>query len=221
MMNTETQARLKVQLLSQIEALGTQNALFPANGEAIDPLIEQLEQHNPIPCPLHPDALPQLMGHWQLIYASRGTVVTRRLTPFSLAPGTGITLERIWQTLAPDPEGTQTIAAENGADLKIPLLGDWRLRAEGKWCWQAEEGQVATVSFNAFAVQARQILGQAEWQFPELKVPVLDFLRNEAWWKTSYLDTELRVGRGRTGNLFMFRRHQPQTLTDPSSLQGK
>lgn len=42
MMNSETQARLKAQLLSQIEVLGTQNTLFPANGEAIDPLIEQL-----------------------------------------------------------------------------------------------------------------------------------------------------------------------------------
>lgn len=203
-MNGNPQIALKAQLLSQIEALGTQTALFPSPTATIDRLIEQLEQCNPIPHPLHPEVLPQLLGHWQLVYASRGTVVTRKLPPFSPPTGTGITLEQIWQTLTPGAAGTQAIAAENGADLKIPVLGNWRLRAEGKWCWQAEEGQVATVTFNAFAVQARQAFGQPQWQLPELKIPVLDFLRNQAWWRTSYLDGELRVGRGATGNLFVF-----------------
>ncbi|MFE1746297.1 PAP/fibrillin family protein [Coleofasciculus sp. H7-2] len=32
------------------------------------------------------------------------------------------------------------------------------------------------------------------------------FLRNEAEWTTSYLDEEIRVGRGATGNLFVFSR---------------
>lgn len=204
-MDGETRTSLKAQLLTQIEALGTQNALFPSETEAIDQRIEQLEQHNPVPHPLHPDALPQLLGHWQLIYASRGTVVTRRLTPFASGlAATGITIEQIWQTLT--SAGTGTIVAENGADLKVPLLGNWRLRAAGKWDWQDQEGQVAIVAFDAFAVQARQVLGQPQWQFPELKIPVLEFLRNQAWWKTSYLDADLRVGRGATGNLFVFQK---------------
>ncbi|NJK50810.1 hypothetical protein HC931_24265 [Candidatus Gracilibacteria bacterium] len=41
---------------------------------------------------------------------------------------------------------------------------------------------------------------------PELKIPVLEFLKNEAMWKTSYLDRDMRIGRGVTGNLFVFRR---------------
>lgn len=204
-MNGEPQTALKAQLLCQIEALGTQTALFPANTASIDRLIEQLEQCSPVPQPLHPEAQPQLLGYWRLIYASRGTVVTRRLTPLSSPIGTGITIEQIWQTLTSGEE-TQTIAAENGADLKIPLLGNWRLRAAGKWSWQAEAGQVATVAFDVFVVQATQAFGQPQWQLPELKIPVLEFLRNQAWWKTSYLDDDLRVGRGATGNLFVFRR---------------
>lgn len=62
------------------------------------------------------------------------------------------------------------------------------------------------VSFDAFTTQATKFLGQSDWTLPELKIPVLDFLRNEALWITSYLDEDLRIGRGTTGNLFVFRR---------------
>lgn len=207
-MDEETRSTLKAQLFHQVAALGIENALFPSEAEVIDQLLVQLEQLNPTPHPLHPNSLAQLLGRWELIYASRGTVVTRRLAPFSSGLGaTGITIGQIWQTLtAPD---TRAIAAENGADLELPLLGKWRLRAEGKWHWQEEAGQVATVRFNAFAIQAREAFGQSQWQLPELKIPVLEFLQNEAWWRTSYLDADLRVGRGATGNLFVFRHDTP------------
>lgn len=174
-MDEETRSSLKAQLFGQVKALGIENALFPIEAEAIDQLIVQLEQLNPTPHPLHPDSLTQLLGRWELIYASRGTVVTRRLVPFSSGLGaTGISIRQIWQTFtAPD---TRAIAAENGADLELPLLRKWRLRAEGKWRWQEEAGQVATVRFNAFAIQTREAFGQSQWQLPELKIPVLDFL---------------------------------------------
>jgi hypothetical protein len=204
MMAEQTRSTLKAQLFHQVEALGIQNALFPSEGEAIDQQIMQLEQLNPMPHPLHSASLPHLLGRWELIYASRGTVVTRRLTPSPEFGATGITIQQIWQTLTPLP--SRAIAAENGTDLAVPFLGRWRLRAEGQWIWQAEENQVATVRFNAFSIQAIQVLGQPQWQIPELRIPVLDFLQNEAEWRTSYLDEELRVGRGKTGNLFVFRK---------------
>jgi hypothetical protein len=204
MMDEQTRSTLKAQLFHQVEALGIQNSLFPAEGEAIDQLIVQLEQLNPTPAPLHSDSRPHLLGRWDLIYASRGTVVTRRLAPSPGFGATGITIQQIWQTLTHHP--SRAIAAENGADLEVPFLGRWRLRAEGKWSWQAEERRVATVRFNAFTIQAIEALGQPHWQLPELKIPVLDFLQNEAEWRTSYLDEALRVGRGATGNLFVFRK---------------
>jgi hypothetical protein len=204
MMDEQTRSTLKAQLFHQVEALGIQNSLFPAEGEAIDQLIVQLEQLNPTPAPLHSDSRPHLLGRWDLIYASRGTVVTRRLAPSPGFGATGITIQQIWQTLTHHP--SRAIAAENGADLAVPFLGRWRLRAEGKWSWQAEERRVATVRFNAFTIQAIEALGQPHWQLPELKIPVLDFLQNEAEWRTSYLDEALRVGRGATGNLFVFRK---------------
>jgi hypothetical protein len=57
-----------------------------------------------------------------------------------------------------------------------------------------------------FSVQATKPLGISIWSLPELKIPVLEFLKKEALWTTSYLDSQIRVGRGATGNLFVFRR---------------
>jgi hypothetical protein len=71
-----TRIVLKTELLQRVEALGLQQALFPSNGEPIDEIVRQLESINPIPQPLNPDHLPSLLGNWQLVYASKGTVVT-------------------------------------------------------------------------------------------------------------------------------------------------
>lgn len=75
--------------------------------------------------------------------------------------------------------------------------------------WHLDVGadeQVAKVSFSSFSLQAINLFGLSDWSFPQLKIPVLEFLRNEALWITSCLDREIRVGRGATGNLFVFRR---------------
>ncbi len=196
---------LKTELFRRVDALGVQQALFPSQEERIDELVQQLERINPIPHPLQPNHLHNLLGDWQLVYASRGTVVTRRLASIPDFLG-GIKTKRVWQTLATG--NTQKIVAENGAKFDLPLLGEWQLRAEGVWKWGADE-QVATVTFNAFSVQATKLFDQSSLSLPELKIPVLEFLRNEALWSTSYLDGEMRVGRGATGNLFVFRRSQP------------
>lgn len=197
-----TRIALKAELLQQVEALGLQQALFPSHGEPIDEIVERLESINPIARPLHPDHLPSLLGNWQLVYASRGTVVTRQLASIPDFGG-GINIKRVWQRLLAG--GTGKISASNGAFLDLPLLGEWQLQADGVWTWGADE-KMAKVTFDSFSMQATKAFGMEGWSFPELKIPVLEFLRNEAEWTTSYLDEEIRVGRGATGNLFVFRR---------------
>lgn len=197
-----TRIVLKTELLQRIEALGIQKALFPSDGEPIDEIVQQLESINPIPRPLHPDHLPTLFGHWQLVYASKGTVVTRQIASIPDFGG-AINIKRVWQRLVAG--GTGKISASNGAFLDLPLLGEWRLQADGVWAWGMDE-QMAKVSFDSFSLQATKSFGIEGWSLPELKIPVLEVLRNEAEWTTSYLDEEIRVGRGATGNLFVFRR---------------
>ncbi|MGB3202405.1 MAG: PAP/fibrillin family protein [Nodosilinea sp.] len=212
--------QLKTQLLQQIETLEPEDAILPDEHPAIDQIICELETLNPIEHPLRQEHWPLLLGSWALVYASRGTVVTRRINrQFPLPVG----IQRVWQRLT-SPEGTGAamvkgrpwgaiakdqvagaIATENGAVLSLPLLGELTATAQGTW-QPFEEGESARVSFGAFTVQATRLLGITGLNLPQITVPVLEFLRQEALWITSYLDEDLRFGRGATGNLFVFRR---------------
>jgi len=201
--NDATRASLKTALLQQIVTLGQQRSLLPSSPvEPIDAMAQQLETLNPIPDPLNPRYFSTLLGSWQLIYASRGTVVTRTLRSIPNFSDS-IKIKRVWQSLVADRN--EQIFANNYADLNLPLLGEWRIQADGIWK-PDKDYRVANVSFDAFSVQATQLFGLANWSFPQLKIPVLEFLRHEAVWMTSYLDEEIRIGRGITGNLFVFRR---------------
>ncbi|WP_414577193.1 PAP/fibrillin family protein [Anabaena sp. CCY 9402-a] len=200
--NDTARLSLKTELLQRIAALDVQQALFPSSEPKIDEIVQKLENINPIANPLSVNHLADLTGNWQLVYASRGTVVTRPLASIADIWG-GINIIGVWQRLVTGDTGK--ISATNGAEFELPLLGNWHLSADGVWSWGDDE-QVAKVSFYAFAVQAIKPLGIAGWSLPPLKIPVLEFLRKEALWITSYLDEDIRVGRGATGNLFVFRR---------------
>lgn len=200
---TNDNITLRTQLLQEIEVLDPQQAIFPSVNESINQIVQQLENINPIPQPLQPDYLPYLIGEWQLIYASRGTVVTRRVASIPNW-GEAIKIERVWQELV--AKDRNKIAAVNAAIIDLPWFGKWQLQANGMWVWDTPE-QLAKVSFSSFSVQAKQPFGWSNWSWPQLTIPVLEWLRSEAVWITSYLDQEIRFGRGATGNLFVFRRH--------------
>ena len=89
--------------------------------------------------------------------------------------------------------------------IELFLLGEYQLGAEGIWKPKPDE-RTATVTFDVFSLQAMKFLSQSDWTLPELQIPVLDVLKNEAIWITSHLDEDTRIGRGATGNLFVFRR---------------
>lgn len=186
---------LKQDLLDRATTLG-QQALLPAEKRELDEIVQQLEILNPTPLTLAPENQSLLLGDWKLLYASNGTVVTRRLAG-------GITINAIWQRLS--AAGVAAIAATNGAELKLPLLGSVQLEAQGHWQWQGET-QTAAVAFDTFSFQATRLFHQAGWQLPALRIPILEKLKREATWQTSYLDSDLRIGRGATGNLFVFTR---------------
>ncbi|MGF1520650.1 MAG: PAP/fibrillin family protein [Nodosilinea sp.] len=194
--------QLKNQLLQQIDALETEDAIMPGEHPDIDQMICELESLTPIDQPLRPEHWPMLLGSWAMVYASRGTVVTRGINqPLPLPVG----IQRVWQRLN-GPEGNgAAIGSENGAVLSIPFFGELTATVQGIW-QPYEEGESARVSFGAISVQATRILGIAGLHLPQITVPVLEFLRQEALWITSYLDEDLRFGRGATGNLFVFRR---------------
>lgn len=198
----QTNLELKTKLFSQIAILSEEQSLLPFSEPHIDETIRELEKINPIEQPLSPDNFTSLIGEWQLIYASNGTVVTRQVAGVADILGSGIQVKKIWQSLVVD-DGT--IIANNQALIELFLLGEYQLGAEGIWQPKPDE-RTATVTFDFFSLQATKFLSQSDWTLPELQIPVLDILKNEAIWITSYLDEDTRIGRGATGNLFVFRR---------------
>ncbi len=195
--------QLKTQLLQQINALEPGDAILPSEHHVIDQIICELETLTPIDQPLREEHWPLLLGSWALVYASRGTVVTRRSRQLPLP----VSIQRVWQRLTGIEEqgATGAIATENGAVLSLPFFGELTATAQGIW-QPYDEGESARVSFGAFSLQATRLLGIAGLHLPQITVSVLEFLRQEALWITSYLDEDLRFGRGATGNLFVFRR---------------
>lgn len=191
---------LKTELLTRIRALNPVEALLPSSYPDIDRLIHDLEAVTPIARPLQPDHWPTLLGTWELIYASQGTVVTRRLP--TIGP---VNIRRVWQRLTQSSQASAPIAAENGAVVSLPLVGELTAIAQGLWR-PYEEAESASVSFGAFSLQSTRLLGVAGLHLPKLTLPIFEALRREALWITSYLDDDLRVGRGVTGNLFVFQR---------------
>lgn len=93
-----TRSTLKTELWQRVEALGIDRALLPSPAGPIDLIVQQLENINPIPRPLSCDLLPNLLGNWQLIYASNGTAVKRNLAPI-FQIGEGIQIKQVRQKL--------------------------------------------------------------------------------------------------------------------------
>lgn len=211
MTSLPSQSDLKANLLQHIQDLDRSEALLPSHHPDIDNLITDLEAVTPIPQPLMAANLPTLLGTWELIYASQGTVVTRRIDGMMNLP---IGIRRVWQRLTHTPQSKAPIAAENGAVLSLPLVGEFTAIAQGIW-QPYEEAESANVSFGALSLQPTRVLGMAGWRLPKITLPVLEFLRQDALWITSYLDEDLRVGRGVTGNLFVFRRDARQLRRSP------
>ena len=198
---SQANLELKTKLLSQIEILGKERSLLPFSERSIDETIKNLEKINPIPQPLLPKNLSSLVGDWQLIYASNGIVITRPIAEMANLLGSGIKINSIGQSVH-NFEGK--ILASNRASIELPLLGEYELLAEG--VWQAQpDNQTAKVSFAFFSLQAIKFLSQLNWILPEIQIPIGEFFSNEALWITSYLDEDMRIGRGVTGNLFVFR----------------
>lgn len=194
---------LKSQLLSLIDSLEKEQSLFPFSEASIDETILQIEKFNPTLRPLSFENLSSLFGEWLLLYASNGTVVTRGVHSIADSAKNIVKIKKIWQSLAMNESGN--IVADNNALIDFPILGESKLSAEGIWQPDLNE-QNAQVTFKAFSIQTMKFLGQSGWSLPELKIPVFDSLRNSALWITSYLDDDLRIGRGATGNVFVFRR---------------
>jgi hypothetical protein len=166
-------------------------------------------------------------GSWTLVYAQRGTVVTRALAPpvslnvpFSVPSPL---VSDVIQTLTPvvptaGGGGAMMMAADNEARISLGPLGTWRVRAIGTWAPQSGsasgglEGAIADalVSFGELSIEPVAPPG-APAVLPALRLPLpAPLAARAARFRTLYLDKRVRVAEGaESGNRFVFERRKP------------
>ncbi len=164
--------------------------------------IEQLEDRNPTPHPL--SALPLLEGNWRLLYTSSRGILGLDRFPF-------YQLGQIYQCIRTTEAKLYNIAEIVG----IPFL-------EGIVCVSARFEGVSDRRVNVKFERSIIALQRAiNYQSPNQliqdleagkKLLPLDFtLENreqQGWLEITYLDEDLRVGRGNEGNVFILAKEE-------------
>jgi hypothetical protein len=215
---------IKTALLELTSQQGPLAPLLPGSFEQksrIDSLLRELTQlqldqralDSPKPSQLFHQLDERILGEWELVYTSNGTVVTRTLlvqalsSVSALLPGVGIS--DIRQTLKTRNSGA--LSTVNEATLGLGLLGSWKLAIEGGWFQQLGEDAVRVV-FARLTIKPVGLLGQPfpDW-FPQvtwdsgLNGPN----RTGASWITTYVDEDVRIGMGSSSkNIFLFYKRQ-------------
>ena len=122
------------------------------------------------------------------------------------------------------------LEAANSAIFGLGPLGSYEVGIQGKWLPDASQaGSTVQVAFDAFSVKmvgylglqlpaglpkvrfhgARSLYGccsgsRGPWGVMQITIPING--QTTAEWCTPYADEEFRLGKGKSGNLFLFQR---------------
>lgn len=186
----------KSDLLAQIANCDRGLLATPREQQAILSAITRLEEYNPTPNPV---ASPLLAGDWRLLYTtSRGILGINQIPLFQL--GT------VYQSIRTADQSVYNIAEVVG----IPFL-------EGIISVAARFSPVSerrvSVQFERFVIGSQKLLGyQTPSQYIELlqspaRLLAVDYRISPrdtpGWLDITFLDSDLRIGRGNEGSLFV------------------
>jgi hypothetical protein len=185
----------KAELLQAIAGKNRGLLATEADKTAIIAAVTRLEDRNPNPRPL--EATDLLEGNWRLLYTTSNSLLNfGRFPPLPLG--------QIYQCIR-----TSTSKIYNIAEVaELPFL-------EGLVSVSARFEPVSErrvdVKFERSIVGLRRLIG---YQSPSdligqietgKKFPALDFSisNQQGWLEITYLDNDLRIGRGNEGNVFV------------------
>ncbi len=160
-------------------------------------LVDSLEDQNPTPKPLEAPKL--LEGDWRLVYTTSSGILGINRFPL-------MQLGQVYQCIRPEQNKIYNIAELEG----IPFL-------EGLVLVEASLEPVSdkrvNVFFHRFLVGSQRLMG---YRFPKGLIDSLisgkkflpvDFginsKENNGWLEITYLDEDLRIGRGNEGSVFV------------------
>jgi hypothetical protein len=174
-----------------------------ADRQAILAAIAQLEDRNPNPEPLQ--ALDLLDGNWRLLYTTSQELLRIDLLPF-------FKLGQIYQYIR-----TSTAQIYNVAEIYgLPYLEGFVSVAAR---FEPQSQRRVKVNFERSILGLRRLIN---YQSPEAfiqqieagqKFTAIDFRINQqeqkGWLEITYLDEDLRIGRGNEGNVFVLTKVKP------------
>ncbi len=187
----------KTQLLKAIAGRNRGLLAQPSDRQIILDAIDHLEDENPTPQPIESNLLA---GDWRLIYTTNSNLLFIDLPPL-------VRLGQIYQSVRPATGKLYNIAEVISG---IPGLS-------GLICVSAKFTAVSDkridVKFQRWIIGLQKLL---DYQSPEelvekiesgngltaLDLPI-DEQNQDNWLDTTYLDEDLRIGRGHRGNLFV------------------
>jgi hypothetical protein len=193
----------KAELLDALAASNRGIDTSPSDRSAIGAAVATLEGRNPTPNPLQATAL--LNGDWRLLYTTSQELLNIDRVPLaSLGP--------IYQCIRLDENRIYNIAEVNGPPLLSGLVSV-------SATLEPVSNRRVNVRFERGVIGLRQPLGyQSPAQFIEAlqskpKFSLwqgIDFKinrdRSSGWLEVTYLDHDLRVGRGNQGSLFVLQK---------------
>ncbi len=187
----------KTQLLKAIAGRNRGLLAQPSDRQIILDAIDHLEDENPTPQPIESNLLA---GDWRLIYTTNSNLLFIDLPPL-------VRLGQIYQSVRPATGKLYNIAEVISG---IPGLS-------GLICVSAKFTAVSDkridVKFQRWIIGLQKLL---DYQSPEelvekiesgngltaLDLPI-DEQNQDNWLDITYLDEDLRIGRGHRGNLFV------------------
>ncbi len=188
----------KTELLNQI--VGKNRGLLATEAEQVSLLsaIAQLEEDNPTP---HPLESPELLnGNWRLLYTT-----SKELLSFDRFPllQTG----QIYQYLDTENRKVYNIAEIRGIPFLegiISVVAEFTPVSEKRVNVNFQRSIVGLQRLLKYEHPVSYIEGIKEGKrFPPLDFPIKQNPDREAWLEVTYLDEELRIGRGNQGSIFL------------------
>ncbi|KAH7426854.1 hypothetical protein KP509_10G019900 [Ceratopteris richardii] len=200
----------------------------------IDEILARLQVLNPTSAialeivPLAPDGtaespyvqpLIDVDGDWNLIYVSQAPSQPEQTQFPQLLnlniPGIELSnmQQKLWRkslktSIPTNDSEAQLLLAKNTAQIRLGPLGVMEISVQGSWENQ-NNGESALVTFHTFSAKPVEVLGShIRGDLPPLDLAIPSTFRTSGEWKTVYLDNSLRINRGRTGQLFLFRKSQ-------------
>ncbi len=187
----------KAELLEAIAGKNRGILATPTDKQAILAAIAQLEDRNPTPNPLR--SPEKLAGNWRLLYTTSQELLRIDQVPL-------LKLGQIYQFINPSLAQIYNIAEVVG----LPFLeGIVSVVAR----FEPVSDQRVNVKFGRLILGPQRLMGyqtpaqfvaqiEAGQKFRALDLKV-DSDRQQGWLEVTYLDDDLRIGRGNEGNVFV------------------